>query len=210
MKCNYKKHLPIKEKIFTFEDKSHFTPFGSCFMLGDTYSDFIGHPDGVTLHLDMCNLMLIYTLNHPTKEEISNFQQGELKFALAEDNNILFLLNKFGSIPWGSSNQNYSLNTSVYQLDDNANIMSLLLFDSSNGKLVAMRNIGLHWHFVKALNDGIRKQLSTPYSIEEFSRLVKSTYRKYPTDLDLLKDAYYFYDFHDKETNEMLDRKLKR
>ena len=148
-------------------------------------------------------------MNKPSSDEILNFQQGSLKFALAEDNNILFFLSKFGSNVWGSSNQNYSLNTSLNQIDDNANMMTLLLFDSSNGKLVAMRSIGLHWHFLKALNNGIRKQLSTPYSMDEYSRLVKSTFRKYPTDLDLLKDAYYFYDFHDTEKNEMLDRQLK-
>ena len=104
---------------------------------------------------------------------------------------------------------NYSLNISPSDLDDNANLLTVLLIDSSNGKLVGTRVLGLHWHFVKALNDAIRKQLSTPYSMSEFNRLVHSTYRKYPTDRDMLKSAYYVYNFNDTETNEMLDRQLK-
>lgn len=45
--------------------------------------------------------------------------------------------------------------------------------------------------------------------MSEFNRLVHSTYRKYPTDRDMLKSAYYVYNFNDTETNEMLDRQLK-
>lgn len=209
MKCNYKKHIPVADSIVTYTDEKHFNDMGSSFIRGDIYPDFKGQPDGAWLHLTFGGLVLICTLKNPTPLEILSFHQNDVKFALVEENNILFLLSKFWIDNWGSSTMNYSLNISPSDLDDNANLLTVLLIDSSNGKLVGTRVLGLHWHFVKALNDAIRKQLSTPYSMSEFNRLVHSTYRKYPTDRDMLKSAYYVYNFNDTETNEMLDRQLK-
>ena len=198
MKCNYKRYNTVGETILTLNDTKHFNEFGANFTVGECYPNYINHHDATTLSLNFEGLMVIQTLYKPTSTEIMNFKCGNLNFALAEDNNILFLLSKFGTNNWSSSCMNYSLNIEASQLNNNITTIPMLLFDTSNGKLLAIRVVSVDNTFVKKINDGIRKQLTTPYSFAEFSRIVNSTYRKYPTDDDLLKDAYYFYNPSEK------------
>ena len=94
MKCNYKKHIPVADSIVTYTDEKHFNDMGSSFIRGDIYPDFKGQPDGAWLHLTFGGLVLICTLKNPTPLEILSFHQNDVKFALVEENNIVFLLSK--------------------------------------------------------------------------------------------------------------------
>lgn len=193
MRCNYKKRTVAKETIMEFKDHEHFNELGARLTVGEYYPDFINNPDATILSMNYDYLAIIQALYQPTPVEIENFKYGAVKFALAEDNNILFFLSKFGTNNWNSSTTNFSLSIDSSELKDNQSVFPMVLFDTSNGKLLAIRFLSVEKSFIKEVNTGIRKQLLTPFPYTEFSRLVNSTYKKYPSDDDLLKDAFYFY-----------------
>lgn len=196
MKCNY------KNKIIqtVFENVSN-TYLGQdngvdCFVVGQIYSDHIGKPDGLILSAKYVGLTLISHLYKPTPQEVNEFQYGNPKFALAKDNDILFFLSKFGKDAWNSTATNYSLNPEYcYGLSSQSNLLCMLLFDTSSGKLVANRTLGLHFDFTKELIEGIKEQAQKYCPINTFSQKVRATYQKYPNDNELLNVAYCQYDF---------------
>jgi hypothetical protein len=195
VKCNYKKGIPVNETLIKYRDTKHFNEYGNTFIVGECYPDFINYGDLTTLSLNFGGLAIIETLYQPSPTEFLSFMYGELHFALAEDkdSNILFFLSKFGGDYWNSSCINYSLNVKPNELDDIKTEIPMFLFNTSNGELLAIRVISVDKSFITKISDGIRKQLTKPYSIEVFKEKIQRFYKKYPTDYDMLQDAYYTY-----------------
>ena len=187
MRCNYLKKLNQIIVECNQDNNSNFEFGIDCLVVGHTYPEYIGKPDGRNFYADQNGLALHCNLYHPMPQEVNEFQYGNLKFALAKDNEIMFFLSKFGNDGWSSSTNNFSLNPEICnELSVENNGLSMLLFDSSNGKLVAIRTIGLHHEFMKELIGRIKEQSKNYCSVENFSNKVRATYRKYPTDNALL------------------------
>lgn len=162
--------------------------------IGETYPQFKNCYNGVIFEADSEGLRLNYLFHRPTQKEISDFRNGEPKFALVEDSGIQFFMSKFGGIPWHTSANNYNIST-PQKLEEITNMLTCLMFDTSTGKLVAMRALGLHQEFVDRVKDGVNKQLEVPISKDEFSKKIQDVWLKYPTENKLLKRAHCRYDF---------------
>ena len=194
MKCNYKNTIRAYEIRQYINDKTHFSEYGTLWAVGDIYPDFIGNPDGQELRTSLGGLSLICTLRNPSAMEIYNFTKGNLKLALTKEEDFLFVLSKFGDDMWGSTCSNFSVNPNANLVSDKDNLLVCLLFDTSDGKLLGIRTIGLQHDFVKALTDAIKQQAANYCPVELFTEKVSAIYNKFPTDNDLLKNAYCKYD----------------
>lgn len=180
---------------FTSEIRGVASDFESdCWHVGQVYPAYKNLGDGVSCHVDSSGISLRFMYRCPTPKEISDFHHGKPQFALAEDSDILFIMSKFGKMPWNSSASNYSLGMTE-KLESASNILTCLMFDTRTGKLVGIRVLGLHQEFVNRVVDGVNKQLDTPCSLDEFSKNVRDVYLKYPTDNKLLERAYCRYNF---------------
>ncbi len=196
MKCNYKKTM--EANTLKSHQKSFSSEKLSVLSYGETYTDFIGCPDGINITTMFGGLTLLATFQSPTKQEIEEFRFGNLEIALADDNSILITIIKLGKLNWTSSAVNYSLEPNAYNLSSNNNIFNMLMFDTSTGELVAMRTLGLHLDFVREIQCAIKKQLEIPYSLTEFREKVKHTYSKFPTEEHFLKKAFFRYNFFER------------
>jgi hypothetical protein len=59
------------------------------------------YPDGqITADIDESGLFIRVAYADPTKKEIENFKKGAASFGLAEVDNIIFILCKFGDLNW--------------------------------------------------------------------------------------------------------------
>lgn len=162
--------------------------------VGQIYPMYKNIGEGIAYDVDSSGLRLSFLYHHPSSIEIEDFHNSKPQFALVEDSGIQFFMSKFGRITWNNSAKNYSLSMTE-KLESASNMLTCLMFDTSTGKLVGMRVLGLHQEFVDRVVDGVNKQLDNPLSFDEFSKKVRDVYLKYPTDNKLLKRAHCKYDF---------------
>lgn len=162
--------------------------------VGQIYPAYKNIAEGVGYDIDSNGITLRFMYHRPSTIEISEFHNGKPQFALVEDSGIQFFMSKFGALPWDCSANNYSL-CMTEKLVPTSNLLTCLMFDTSTGKLVAIRVLGLHMEFVDRAVEGVNKQLDNPYSVDEFSNKVKDLWLKYPTNNKLLKRAHCKYDF---------------
>ena len=162
--------------------------------VGQIYPAYKNIAEGVSHDIYSDGITVRVMFRHPSAFEISEFRNGKPQFALVEDSGVQFFMSKFGALPWSSSAKNYSLSMTE-KLEPKSNIMTCLMIDTSTGKLVAIRVLGLHMEFVNRAVAGVNRQLETSYSFDEFSQKIKDLWLKYPTENKLLKRANCKYDF---------------
>ena len=183
--------------ILNFEDRINNTintesTEGFIWELGKFYPEHKNLTDSVTYSVDSNGIILKFLYKRPTALEIAEFHDSIPQFALVEAKGIQFFMSKFGRLHWSSSANNFSLNMTE-KLESVSNVLTCMMFDTSTGKLVAIRTLGLHQKFVDRVVDGINKQLDTPLSYDEFAKRVKDVYLQYPTDSKLLKNEHCRY-----------------
>ena len=183
--------------ILNFEDsinktKNTESAEGFLWELGKFYPKYKNLADNVAYDVDSNGITLKFLFKRPSVLEIAEFRDGTPQFALVEAKGIQFFMSKFGRLYWSSSANNFSLNMTE-KLKSVPNVMTCMMFDTSTGKLVGIRTLGLHQKFVDRVVDGINKQLDTPLSYDEFAKRVKDVYLQYPTDSKLLKNEHCRY-----------------
>lgn len=150
--------------------------------------DVTKYPEGARFDITDggCNLCIYFS--NPSDSEIKNIKEDRFKAGYYAEENAIFMLFKFGNLPWIDAPYSVHLSKSLtgFQLFDGWEglALNIYLVDAATGILKAMRLIGLKTRFSIHIIDAVEKQKKM--SFENYDINVRSIMSKYSTK-DLVK-----------------------
>ena len=136
---------------------------------------------------------------NPTDKEIQDFKIGKLQIAMADIDNKIFILLKFGGQPWCDASYEPRLNSGLFeypQIKESSQGASLQieLYDSATGILKVLRLIGLP----NELSNQLHSRCTELASMGKMSRIandqqVSQIYNKYRETTSMLDHAQKVY-----------------
>lgn len=161
--------------------------------VGEKYPQWV-YPD-VLVQIHYYNPHWELVIGYPdiTLEEIRELHHGSLQMGVAYINHCLFLLFKFGKIPWMDAPYEPRLHSEKMGFplfgSGTGAILQLNIVDSANGEVKAMRQMGLGNLLSNRLHTLCRELQEQPFKESSYHWMVDKTYKKYPTSEDMLKEV---------------------
>lgn len=128
--------------------------------------------------------VLLVFLKSPTEKEIEAFRAGDVKIGFYEMENIIFLLFKFGGLPWIDAPYSIHLSAEFQP----ANIekgkgygLQIFLIDAASGILKVIRLIGMGTEWSRRFREAILKQKAAPFDPYEYNKKIERIYLSYST-----------------------------
>lgn len=138
----------------------------------------------------------LLSFRNTTKSEIEAVRTGEAEFALAVFQPVLFLLFRFGTMPWSGAPYTIHLvpesERKLPEPEATAETRALLrtvLMEATTGIVKALRAFTFSPEFTRRLHEGIRKQAGLPWNEAEYDAKLESVYRQYSSTVRLLSEA---------------------
>lgn len=166
--------------------------------VGKVYPEWKLDRDGYILEYGEIGFCLYALLAGVSNEERKQFDASK-SFAVCVTTiaDIAFFCFRFGNMPWADC----PFSPSIYKdsgrtisyplLDDKVGLaLNVFLIDSSTGKLLHCRLIGLGHDFCVKWLEWARSVTNKPMSREEYSRRIDTVYQRYTTQ-DLVMGAEY-------------------
>lgn len=158
--------------------------------VGNIYSEAKGHNEGCYLDISDEGANLIVYFNRPTKEEIENFKsEKRFEMRLIELSDIMIFLVKFGSLNWMDApyTPHLSKNLSKLNLEPGKGLsVTIMLFDTSNGRLESTRLISLSEKFTEKIKKNIDGLMKKNFDKQNYNYSINMVFSKYSTN-DLVK-----------------------
>lgn len=141
---------------------------------------------------------LTLCVGNPTSNEICAVQKQEAVFGLLLRERTLFILAKFGRLPWTASYYNWWINAPVMRPDPwldlqgiNSGIsVSVCLVNASNGILAALRAVTLSHEFSRALLESVVAQTKPPFDPWRHAEVVDEVFEGFATGVNMMKDLF--------------------
>ena len=117
-------------------------------------------------------------------------------FGLYVQGPVIFLLHKFGDMPWNDSPYSFWLvpeeSRKLPDINDQDHaFLRAVLIDTATGIVQALRALTFSAQFTKRLHEEIVLQSMKPWDLRAYDSVIKATYLKYST-LDLVKRSTIF------------------
>lgn len=129
------------------------------YKVGNIYPEAIGHNDGCCFDISDAGADLIIYLDRPTQKELENFKsETPFEIRLLELSDIMLFLVKFGSLNWMDApyTPHLSKNLTELTLDVGKGLaVTIMLFDSSCGRLESIRLVSLSETFTEKIKKNI-------------------------------------------------------
>jgi hypothetical protein len=156
-------------------------------------------PDGTSLFsVSPSGYELVCCLAAPTAREVRQYRaRTPCRFALAVHGPVLFLLYRFGDLPWSDSPYSVHLLPAgrrrvpdTADLADPHALLMVVLVDAATGLVRQIRAVTFSPAFTAALHLAIRDQLASPWpGPAAYDAALAALYRRYPTSEALLETA---------------------
>jgi hypothetical protein len=149
--------------------------------------------EGCHYSYDASGHWLHYIYNDPSGEEIENIQKGEAQFGLYVDGNALFLLHKFGYLPWSDSPYSWWRVTPEYRkvpwIDRKLHApITVVLIDQKTKIVRALRFVTFTKEFTLRLHEAILNQTKETWDPDSHNKIIDRTYRQFSSE-DLARKA---------------------
>lgn len=152
---------------------------------GKTIERFKGVEDGVVLeYSSFCGLVMVFTYNNPTPDEIMEFESNTSEFRFIEFEETIILTSKIGNLPWADAPFTPHLSkdfTNIISPESSDRGLSLLimLVDASNGILINMRLLGLSNKFTVEFNKAVERLYTKPFDRKRYDNSIDRIFRTY-------------------------------
>ena len=147
--------------------------------VGQPYAPMQGRPEGAVFEVSASGLLLLYNFSRPTAEEIKSMQRDapfEIRFVTLQ--NVLYVMSKCGTTPWGESPYNPNLSMDYDKLikpeGTEGFALTLAMIDASTNIVKSLRLIGLGNKFSQDLHDEIKRVRDMPFNIRDYNKTVLS------------------------------------
>lgn len=158
--------------------------------VGKIYNEAIHHNEGCYFGISDEGASLFVYFDRPTKDEIENFKaENRFEMRLLELSDIMVFLVKFGSLNWMDAPYTPYLSrnlSSVHTETGKGLGLTVLLFDTSTGRLESMRLIGLSERFTEKISNAVKELKEKPFDKKTYFDSINRLFMRYSTD-DLVK-----------------------
>jgi hypothetical protein len=154
--------------------------------VGQVIEELKGSQQGVRFNMADDGATLSLLFKNPTKEEIDDIRKGKLQFGMFTKENVIFLLCKFGSMPWMEAPYHVALSKSLTKLQDleegQGYACNIALIDTATGEIKAMRYVGLSTEYSRRLKKNIEDQLKEDFNVEKYKKVMTEIMFNYTTN----------------------------
>ena len=153
-------------------------------------------PEGSHYNFDSAGHWLHYFFRNPSSIETSSVQKGPARFGLYIQGPVIFLLHKFGDMPWNDSPYSFWLVPEEYRKLPDINsrdhaFLRTVLIDTATGLVGALRALTFSVEFTRRLHEEIVLQSMKPWYPVSYDQIISSTYSNFSA-YDLVKRSTIF------------------
>jgi len=144
-------------------------------------------PENVQLSWNTGRYELLASWKAPTPAEIEAVRKDALRLVACQYRQVLFWGWKFGNLPWGDSPYSWHLQREVDpdlmlpEEDGKPRSLLIILIDSRNSVVQALRWLSLPTFFTRAWEQAVRRQAAMPWQPEMFDAELQMIYGRYST-----------------------------
>ncbi len=157
----------------------------SIYKVGEPYSPTKTHwPEGVDYNYRAGQHELRLFLRTPNRQEITDVESGEARFALAVERDIIFFCYRFGQGDWGDCGfsihlvpEDERILPELPKAGERA-LLTTLLIDAETGLLKAIRVTSLSPKFTQRLHRAILGQAARPFP-DDYDQQAEAVYHRY-------------------------------
>lgn len=151
--------------------------------------------EGLTLSFDSSGATLLVSLSGMTDKEAEKIRKGKAEFVIFEREQIMYFLVRIpGVVDEGDAPFHYSLYTDpekrpIPDIQEGEGLgLTVIGMDARNGRIKALRLIGLGTDISRKMVRIMREQKEQPIDRNEYNRKIEKAYRTY-TYKEMLKMA---------------------
>ena len=167
----------------------------SIYEVGKPYSPTKKHwPEGVDYNFRAGRHELRLFMRTPNRQELTDTETGEARFALTVEKDIIYFCYRFGLGDWGDCGFSIHLVPKDERIlpeppatEYERALLSVLLIDAETGIVKVIRAVSLSPQFTRKLHQAIRDQASRPFPAD-YDRQGEEVYRRY-TSAQLVERA---------------------
>ncbi len=165
--------------------------------IGEPYDPPVSDwPEGCLYNYDMSGHWLYYLFSSPSGVERSSIQRGDAQFGLYVHGPVLFLLHQFGDMPWNDASYCWwhvaEEDRAIPEISDSLHaLLKVVMVDTDNGLVVALRALTFSAEFTKRLHEAIRYQAEHQWNANHQERLVSQVYSKFTTNDLVLRSEIF-------------------
>ena len=153
-------------------------------------------PEGCHYNYDSSGHWLHYLYSSPCKIEVESIQSGQAQFGLYIQDPVIFLLHKFGAMPWNDAPYSWWMvsreHRRIHELANEEHaFLRIVLIDTATGLVAALRALTFSTEFTKRLHLEILRQSQSPWDLPTHDQVIKSIYSRFSTN-DLVQQAHIF------------------
>ena len=163
---------------------------------GTIVPDTIGRPDSLLFDISNTGAELRFLISDPTSREREQIKEGQpLHIKATEFKDCLFMLFKFGDLPWADAPYNVHLSPRLTRFPESfpegkGLPLTMLFYDTTTGEQLCSRRIELNTSVSKQVLNAIKNQMVKPFSKTEYDNRLASLFAQNTTN-QLVKIAPY-------------------
>lgn len=154
--------------------------------VGKIYPGYEPRPEGTLFDLRDDGAILFVFFNNPTEEEVKQFDSN-LEIRFTELYNEIVLTIKVGNLNWMDAFYNPHLSRDLtelpnFQIGQGLGLgLTLMLLDATDGKIKAMRILGLSENFTDKFLQSVDEIKGKDFNEETHQQSMNTIYQRYPT-----------------------------
>lgn len=141
---------------------------------------------------------LTLCVSNPGREDVFAVQKREAAFGLMVREETLFVLAKFGWLPWSASYYNWWINAPILRPDPWSDLntlyggisLSVCLVNASGGILQALRRLTLSNEFSRAFLEMVSTQAEQPFDPWRHAEIVEAVMDDVSAGRDIMKEVF--------------------
>ena len=153
--------------------------------------------EGIHYNYTVSGHTLIMAVADPDPDAIRAVQRGQAWFGLCRKENAIFILSRFGDLPWTATAYNWWINAPIMRPDpwDDMALLrdglsaGVCLVNSGTGLVEAIRRVNLSQELGLMLMGMVQDQMKPPFDPWEYLDIVTKTLEENPDAKTLVKDA---------------------
>lgn len=154
--------------------------------VGRSYEEFKGRAEGAVFDMDDSGAVLLVYFNRPTANEIDQFKENKrIEIRFVPINDFIVLTCKIGDLNWMDMPYTPHKSKHLTHLEipeEGYGIsLTLILIDTSSGKIENLRLLGLSTDFSRKLMGAIMEEKMKDFDDNNFNRNINCLLNKYTT-----------------------------
>lgn len=164
---------------------------GMMFKVGSKNLMLVGR-EGIQFDMTDSGALLLVRFNKPSKEEIESFRsKAPFEMRLIELKDTIFLMFKFGTLPWMDSPYTIHLSKGddlIPEVPDGCGYFLTVVLCDTDGTVKHLRGLSMTTHMSRELRNAIIRQEKKTFTLSQYFQDVQEIYGKYST-MDLCRMA---------------------